>query len=343
MPMLVTRRQPICQEWVSRASVRKNRSGDSPLPLFEQPEAAPESRSRPIVASIERVLQSRAAIGEGAIWSVKEQALYWVDIIRPTLNRFDPRSGANTHWVMPSAIGCLALTGSGGAIVALCDGFQHFDFGTEELQLLAASEPRDERNRFNDGSVDPAGRFWAGTMPIAGPGDRPEGSLYCLDRDGSVRRAGDDYWIQNGLAFSPDGRTMYVSDSYPAVRTIWAFDYDPSSGTPSNRRVFFDTRHVAGRPDGGAMDVDGCYWMAGVGGGQLVRITPRGRVDRIIDMPVRKPTRIAFGARDLDVMYVTSIGEGAGPDDPEAGNLFAVHAGVQGLRMPHYSCSVPPS
>ncbi|MDQ2694792.1 MAG: SMP-30/gluconolactonase/LRE family protein, partial [Pseudomonadota bacterium] len=286
-----------------------------------------------------------AALGEGALWSAAEQALYWVDITRPTLNRFDPASGVNTSWPMPSPIGCFALCPQGGAVVALCEGFHHFDLRTGALRLIADPEPHKPGNRFNDGTVDPRGRFWAGTMPIAGPGEAPEGGLYCLDLDGGVRQAEGAFWIQNGLAFSPDGRTMYVSDSYAPIRTIWAFDYDPDSGVPANRRLFFDTRSVAGRPDGAAMDADGCYWMAGVGGWQLVRLTPQGQVDRIIPMPVEKPTKIAFGGRNLDIMYVTSIGQGADPADPaqrEAGNLFAVHAGVQGLPVPGYAGAVAP-
>ncbi len=296
------------------------------------------------MVNIERVLDCRAAIGEGAIWSVEEQVLYWVDIMGPTLNRFDPASGLNISWDMPSPIGCFALSAPGEAVVALCEGFHHFDFATRALRLIADPEPNKPGNRFNDGTVDPAGRFWAGTMPIAGPGDAPEGSLYCLDLDGSARLVESPFWVQNGLAFSPDGRTMYVSDSYVKIRTIWAYDYDPDSGVPRNQRVFFDTRGVAGRPDGAAMDVDGCYWMAGVGGWQLVRITPRGEVDRIIDMPVEKPTKIAFGGRDLDVMYVTSIAQDIDPAQHEAGNLFAVHAGVQGLPVPRYAgIAAPPA
>lgn len=299
-----------------------------------------------MTVGVERALDCQAGLGEGAIWSVEEQALYWVDIVAPTLNRFDPATGATAHWDMPNPVGCFALCGNSAAIVALCDGFQHLDLRTGSRQLVAAVEADIPGNRFNDGTVDPAGRFWAGTMPIAGPGTVPEGSLYCLQLDGLVHRQGSGYWIQNGLAFSPDGRTMYVSDSYDPVRTIWAYDYDPATGVPSNRRVFFDTRQVAGRPDGAAIDVDGCYWMAGVGGAQLVRITPTGDVDRIIDMPVERPTKIAFGGPDLDVMYVTSIGQGADPSDRaqrEAGNLLAVRAGVQGLPVPHYAGRIPGS
>lgn len=294
---------------------------------------------------IERVLDCKAALGEGALWSVDEQALYWVDIKQQTLNRFDPATGANTSWDMPSPIGCFALCDKGGAVVALCEGFHHFDFQTRALRFLADPEPHMPGNRFNDGTVDPAGRFWAGTMPIAGPGTVPEGALYCLDLDGSARKAGGSFWIQNGLAFSPDGKTMYVSDSHAEVRTIWAFDYDPQTGVPSHQRVFFDTRAVAGRPDGAAVDAEGGYWMAGVGGWQLVRITPQGQVDRIIDVPVERPTKIAFGGRDLDIMYVTSIGHSADPANPahrEAGNLLAVYAGVQGLPVPKYAGVIAP-
>lgn len=293
------------------------------------------------MARIERVLDCQAQLGEGPVWSVAEQMLYWVDITRPTLNRFDPATGRNTSWTMPSPVGCFALCEQGGALVALCQGFHHFDFHTLALRFVATVEPLPPGHRFNDGTTDPVGRFWAGTMPIAGAASQPEpqGALFCLERDGHTRRAEGRFWTQNGLAFSPDGRTMYVSDTHAPVRTIWALDYDPDSGTASNRRVFFDTREVAGRPDGAAIDADGCYWMAGVGGGQLVRITPQGRLDRIINLPVEKPTKLAFGGRNLDVMYVTSIGH---PDRREAGNLFAVHAGVQGLPTPLYTGVIAP-
>jgi L-arabinonolactonase len=123
---------------------------------------------------------------------------------------------------------------------------------------------------------------------------------------------------------------MYCSDSNPQVRTIWACDYDPATGAPGERRVFFDTRAVAGRPDGGTVDADGCYWMAGVGGSQLVRLTPAGRIDRIVALPVERPTRPAFGGSDLDVLFVTSIG--AGTTQPQAGGIFALTGlGVQGV------------
>jgi len=171
----------------------------------------------------------------------------------------------------------------------------------------------------------------------------PHGTLYCLDGDRSVRTINDGYFVINGLAFSPDGTTAYVSDSAAWVQTIWAYDYDLDEGVWSNKRTFFDCSAVAGRPDGGAVDADGCYWMAGVSGWELVRITPDGKVDMEIRMPIEKPTRIAFGGANLDTLYVTSIGAGgvtAGTEarQPQAGGLFALQVpGVQGLEFPMFA------
>ena len=148
--------------------------------------------------------------------------------------------------------------------------------------------------------------------------------------------------VTNGLAFSPDGRTFYLADSAAPVRTIWACDYEPASGEIGERRVFVDTHGLAGRPDGGTVDADGCYWMAGIGGWQLVRFTPKGVVDMIVDLPVEKPTKPAFGGADLGTIYVTSIGsglsEGTEARQPQAGGLFALRVpGVQGLPQPRFA------
>jgi len=245
---------------------------------------------------------------------------------------------------MGRPIGCFALRKSGGAVVALTDGFFSFDFKTGELSLIADTESEIAANRFNDGSVDGRGRFYAGTMPIAGPDqkDGPKGSLYCLDTDRSVKTVMDGFHVINGLAFSPDGKTAYVSDSAAWVQTIWAYDYDLDDGAWTNRRVFFDCAGVPGRPDGGTVDADGCYWMAGVSGWQLLRITPDGKIDMEIEMPIEKPTRIAFGGKDMDTLYVTSIGQGGitpgtQADQPQAGGLFALQLpGVKGYEFPHY-------
>jgi len=164
---------------------------------------------------------------------------------------------------------------------------------------------------------------------------KKNGSYYRLDADHQVSRHFDPVFTTNGLAFSPDGTVMYYADTNRDVQTIWACDYDPDSGTPSNSRVFFHSGEVAGRPDGATVDADGCYWFAGVGGWQLVRVTPRGKLDRIIEVPVEKPSKVMFGGAGLDTLFVTSISDGVEDrvGQPEAGSLFAV-TGIGTVGVP---------
>lgn len=291
--------------------------------------------------AVDCVLDCRVALGEGVIWSVREQALFFVDIVGGDLWRFDPVSGATRTWDMGRTIGCFALK-DGGAVVALEDGFFDLDFASGDLTAIAGPVPIERGHRFNDGSVDPRGRFYAGTMLKAGTDKRdPDGVLYRLDPDHGVHTVRDGFYIINGMVFSPDGRTAYLSDSWHTRQTIWAYDYDLDDATWRNERVFFDARAVAGRPDGGAVDADGCYWMAGVSGWELVRITPDGKVDMEIAMPVEKPTKIAFGGKDLDTLFVTSLGmavtEGTEARQPQAGSVFALSVpGVKGVAFPEF-------
>ncbi|MET0311008.1 MAG: SMP-30/gluconolactonase/LRE family protein, partial [Burkholderiaceae bacterium] len=144
-----------------------------------------------------------------------------------------------------------------------------------------------------------------------------------------------DMVVPNGLAFSPDGRTMYLSDSHPKVQTVWAFDYDTATGTPSNRRVFVDMHPLPGRPDGAAVDADGCYWICGNDAGLVHRFTPDGELDRSLAVPVKKPAMCAFGGPQLDTLYVTSIRPGGDlSDQPLAGGVFALRPGTKGLPEP---------
>jgi sugar lactone lactonase YvrE len=142
-----------------------------------------------------------------------------------------------------------------------------------------------------------------------------------------------DFIVPNGLAFSPDGQTMYLSDSHPSVQAIWAFDYDIDTGTPHNRRLFVDMHKHPGRPDGAAVDADGCYWICGNDAGLIHRFTPDGRLDRSLAVPVKKPSMCAFGGRNLDTLFVTSIRPaGDLTDQPLAGGVFALQPGVTGLE-----------
>jgi len=170
-------------------------------------------------------------------------------------------------------------------------------------------------------------------------GIRPTGAVYRLDPDGSCTRMMDGFWTINGMAFSPDGTKFYFSDSTAKVRTIWVADYDPDTGTMGPRRVFFDTKDLAGRPDGGAVDAEGFYWMAGITGGELVRFTPAGAIDRIVPMPVKRLTKLAFGGPDLSTGYVTSLGGNnwqESGDAPESGGLFELALGIKGQVANRY-------
>lgn len=292
------------------------------------------------MVQVDCVLDARAALGEAALWCERERALFWADIEGRALHRFDPATGQDRSWSLPSRIGCFAVRERDGFVVALENGFHFFDPATGALEAIVDPEPDRPGSRFNDGTTDRAGRFVAGTMPM-GP-RAPVAGLYRLWPDRRCERLFDGLTVTNGCAFSPDGRVFYFSDSESHIRTIWACDYDPASGAVSNRRVFVDTHGLAGRPDGGTVDAEGCYWMAGVGGWQLVRFTPAGEVDRIVEMPVEKPTKIAFGGPALDVLYVTSIGqgltEGTEARQPQAGGIFALRMpGVSGLPQPRFA------
>jgi sugar lactone lactonase YvrE len=275
------------------------------------------------VPRVDCVHDARALLGEGAVWDPLAQVLYWVDIDGGRVHRFDPAAGPSEPIRLKGRVGCLVPRANGGALIGTDDGIHALDLTTGATRPVADPERDRPGNRFNDAATDRQGRWWVGSMGMAEP-RQPVGAFYRLDPDLSLTRWLDGVYTPNGLAFSPDGRTMYLSDSYAGVRTIWACDYDAQTGTPTGRRVFFDTRAVAGRPDGATVDADGCYWMAGVGGWQLVRLTPKGAVDMIVDMPVARPTRPMFGGPGLATLFVTSIGNGAGADEPLAGGLFAV-------------------
>jgi sugar lactone lactonase YvrE len=208
--------------------------------------------------------------------------------------------------------------------------------GHLDTQLLAGVEHPRPDMRMNDGRCDRQGRFWAGSMVLDMGANAAAGILYRYTGDGAAHAQLDGFITLNGLAFSPDGRTMYVSDSHPLVQQIWAFDYDVDSGTPSNRRVFVDMHNHLGRPDGAAVDADGCYWICANDAGLIHRFTPEGRLDRSLSVPVKKPTMCAFGGSRLDTLFVTSIRDDQGPQSI-AGGVFALNPGVTGLPEPTFA------
>lgn len=283
------------------------------------------------------VVDGRAILGEGPIWCPVERALYWVDIHAPALHRFEPRSGATRRWSLPEDIGSFALRQGGGAVVALrtCLGFLDLDDG--HLTRVCEPEPDRPYNRFNDGKCDRRGRFWSGTMPIAMR--EPAGALYRLDPDLTWHRMLDGITVPNSIAWSPDSRTMYLADT--PTRHIFAFDFDLDRGTLGNRRVFATVPEGAGYPDGSTVDAEGGLWNAHWDGWRLTRYAPDGRIDRVLELPVQRPTSCAFGGEGLDVLYVTSASNRLTPDDlrrgPQAGGLFAADVGVTGLPEPRFA------
>jgi sugar lactone lactonase YvrE len=186
--------------------------------------------------------------------------------------------------------------------------------------------------RFNDGRCDRQGRFWSGTMFMDMAAGRADGRLYrYTTAEGLSAPIVEGLITQNGLAWSPDGTTMYLSDSHPARQTIWRFDYDVEAGLPHNRRVFADLTAMRGRPDGAAVDCEGCYWICANDGACLLRFTPTGKLDRTIELPMTKPAMCSFGGAGMDTLLVTSIDPGNGAGGELAGALLLVRPGVAGL------------
>ena len=288
-----------------------------------------------MAVEVHRIVAGAARLGEGPVWDARAGVLWWVDIAGGAIHRHDP-SGGDRVLELGEPVGCVAPRGGGGLVAALKSGLAFVDFDTGAVEHVHHPEADRPDNRFNDGTTDRQGRFWAGTMrdgPGAGPGEGPGGAFYRMEGRAVTHWRGGIH-TTNGLAFSPDGRRMYFSDSHPSVRTIWRCDYDPATGTPGEASVFLDTTGRPGRPDGGTVDADGCYWSAAIEGWQVIRVTPDGRVDRVVDLPVEKPTKPMWGGPDLSTLYVTSLAFGLSDParQPDAGGLFAVTGlGAQGV------------
>ena len=250
-----------------------------------------------MASEAELIADLRCATGESPVWVAAEQALYWVDIPNRELLRWSAADGQVSRWQGEQMLACIARHGDCW-VAGMESGFfalQTRPDGRIDSRALATIEHQLVDMRMNDGRCDRQGRFWAGSMALDMAAGHPVGALYRLDDQaarGPLVPQLDGFIVPNGLAFSPDGRTMYLSDSHPSVQKIWAFDYDTDSGTPSVRRLFVDMLDHPGRPDGAAVDADGCYWICGNDAGLIHRFTPDGRLDRSLAVPVKKPTML---------------------------------------------------
>lgn len=285
----------------------------------------------------ECVLDIKASLGECPTWSVDEQLLYWVDINAPSLNRFDPRTSRNIAWPMPEAIGCFALREEARFVAALRGGVWLVDRGGRLERKIAAAPYDPAHHRFNDGRADAQGRFWAGSMNERR--DASTAHLYRLDPHSALIPMISGITISNGLAWSPDSRTMYHADT-PA-RTIHAWDFDPVTGDVANRRVFSRFDGETERPDGAAVDRDGCYWSAFYRGGKVVCLSPRGEMVAEFPLQAMCPTMCAFGGPDLRTLYVTTARQRRGAEElsrlPQSGGIFAMRVDVPGLPEPKFA------
>ena len=282
-----------------------------------------------------------ALLGESPVWHPREQVLYYCDIPGHTLQRFDPKRGDLQHWTFDTDVASLAPMLDGALLLAMRDGLWRFDPRSGERSRLAGPPYDPLTERFNDGKCDPQGRFWVGT--IYEPRKPPLASLHCLVRDRLVRKR-DGITVSNGLAWSPNGRTMYWSDT--AAHTIYAFDFEPASGDLANQRVFasFPARQpgqsldsYGGRPDGAAVDLEGCYWVAMFEGQRLLRLSPEGEIVREVRLPVRCATMPCFGGADLKILYITTARANRPADEsaaqPYAGCVLALDVDVAGLPV----------
>lgn len=276
------------------------------------------------------------ALGECPLWDEQTQALYWVDIKAPALYRM--REGAGIQeWPMPEPIGSFAFRQTGGLLLALKTSLQTFDPHTAELQRFAQPETDRPSNRYNDGRADRAGRFWVGTMNDVLR--ESVGSLYRVHPDRTSVRLFSDIVVPNSLGWSPDNKTMYFADT--TKRCIWAFDFDLDTGAIGPRRVFRDMTDHPGRPDGSAVDAEGCLWNCEYGGWRIVRYTPAGEIDQVFPVPAANPTCCAFGGSDLRTLYVTSATQRLTPEQlaaqPLAGSVLAMRTAVSGLAEARFA------
>lgn len=285
-------------------------------------------------------------LGESPLWHPLQQVLYWTDIPDRTLHRWDPRAHSHCQWHLPSETGCLAAVQQ-GLLLAMRDGLAHFDTGSGHCEIFCPPPYDPALQRFNDGKVDAHGRWWIGTLHE--PRDRPAATLYRLETDGLHAVAGD-CTVSNGLAFSPQGGTLYWADTTTHRVFQWALD---AQGLPQGDRQLLRAWPVrapgqplhtyAGRPDGAAVDAEGCYWSALFEGRQLVRLSPAGELLQTLALPVQCATMPCFGGDDLRTLYVTTARHNRPADelaaDPMAGCVLQTRVDVPGWPVPMVSAA----
>ena len=274
-----------------------------------------------------------AVLGEGTLWSVRHQALYWVDILGHQLHRYHPATQARDSWDFDEEISAVAERSQAPELLlTLRHGFAFFNLKTGVLQRLHQPETERLSNRFNDGKCDAQGRFWGGTMDFAGKA--LTGALYRYSADGQCERLADGYAVTNGPTWSRDGHTLYFNDT--VQRQVQAFDFDPTLGTMGNRRVWLEFSQDDGFPDGMTIDAAGRLWIAHWGGSCVTCHDPVTAVELArVTLPTSHITNCAFGGANLTTLFISSayteLSAAQLAAEPLAGSLFSVETDALGL------------
>jgi sugar lactone lactonase YvrE/DNA-binding IclR family transcriptional regulator len=276
-------------------------------------------------------IPTTAFLGEGPVWLAAENRLMLVDILAPAIVVADPQTGSYVSHKMPELVGAVVPRRRGGYVAAMQNGFKAIDLAGGRVTTIAAPEADRPGNRFNDAKCDRRGRFWAGTLAIdTTPG---HGALYRLDPDGRCLKMDSGFYISNGLGWSPDDKVFYFTDS--GAKRIYAYDFDIENGELAGRRTFVQVPDGVGTPDGLAVDAEGFVWSAHWDGWCVTRYDPDGKVERVINLPVPRPTSCAFGGADLGTLFITSarirLSAQQLAEAPLSGSVFALNAGVRGL------------
>jgi sugar lactone lactonase YvrE len=282
---------------------------------------------------VQKLLAVQNKLGEGPVWSVEDQILYWVDIKDGSYSQFDPATGSYETVSVGVPIGVLAQREGGGLVMATKQGFAFWDEHRHVLDIIARPEELKPFMRFNDGAVDCRGRFWAGTMNEEDE-SQPDGSVYRLQPDGSMQRVLTGFCVPNGLGWSPDNTIMYLADS--SRQTIFTYDFDAERGELTHERMLISTADKGYMPDGLTVDNQGYIWSACWNGARIVRYDPHGNIDRVVDVPAYRPTSCVFGGPDLQELYISSSRAGLSEEQlaqyPDSGDLFHLKTDIVGQR-----------
>jgi len=296
-----------------------------------------ENEREPVPESVECFSAVGAILGEGPVWDSQTLRLYTLDCIDKKLFCHETAGAIREIWNLPRSPGSLAIRRNGGMLMAFRRGLALFEPATSTLEDIPTPQIDFKTALFNDGACDRKGRFWIGTFDPKI--EAPVGALYRVDRDLTVRRMDTGFTLSNGIAWSPDDRTLYFCDSHPG--RIWAYDFDLVTGAVENRRLLVDFEGRKGSPDGCTVDAEGGLWVAAVDAAQILRFDPAGKEVSRLALPVSRPTSVMFGGSDQRTLFITSMKLGLSPEElarqPLAGSVFAADVGVAGLPEPRFT------